>query len=372
MAMHGSLLPLQYYLPGNKPGIICNQNMCMKKLSFLMICGCLVITASLKAQSDDPVAYMASVGNIHKEMNQSYMAYMSAAAHGRRARRIEKMRQQTLTSITNSQYKTADLPYYKGDNSLRQSSLDYIKLCYNIFNEDYNKIVNMEEIAEQSIDQMEAYILMQEKTSEKLKEAADKMEKADKDFAAKYNIRLVESKDELGNMMEKAGKLTHYNNQLYIIFFKCNFQDGQMIKAMNEKKVNDIEQSRNALLKYADEGLKSLDELRTFEGDARLSNSCRQLLNFYKKYATTEAPKTVEFFLKQDNFEKLTKNIDAKTNRTKEDVDAYNAAVKDINNASNQFNQVNTNTNNMRSQLLQNWEEAQKLFNDAHMPHYKS
>jgi hypothetical protein len=191
------------------------------------------------------------------------------------------------------------------------------------------------------------------------------------DFAAKYKIKLVKSQDELGEKIEKSSKLNHYVNQLFIIFFKCNFQDAQMVGNMNDKKVNDIEQSRSALLKYSNEGLTALGALRTFEGDAQLSNACRQVLDFYKKTAETSVPKLLDFYLKQENFEKLKKNMEAKTNPTKEDINAYNAAVKDINNASNQFNQINTNINETRTRLLENWEAAQKAFNDAHTPHYK-
>lgn len=337
---------------------------------FLFFCACLLIAGNAAAQ-DDPGAYMNSISNAHTEMNQKYMAYVSAVAHGRRARKVEKLRQQTLVSIMNSKYKTVDIPYYKGDNSLRQSSIDYIQLCYNIFNEDYNKIVNMEEIAEQSIDKMEAYILLQEKTSEKLQQAADRMSKASHDFAAKYNVKLISDKDELGEKMEKAGQLNHYSNQVYIIFFKCNFQDAQMVENMNNNKVNDIEQSRTALLKYATEGLEALKPLRTFDGDAQLSNACRKVLEYYKKSAETTIPALLDFYLKKDNFEKLKKNMDAKSNHTKEEVDAYNAAVKEINAASTRFNQLNANANDSRKQLLEEWENAQKAFGDAHMPYYK-
>ena len=48
---------------------------------------------SVKAQNtDDPGAYMNMISNAQTEMNQKYMAYMSAAAHGRRAKKVEKMR----------------------------------------------------------------------------------------------------------------------------------------------------------------------------------------------------------------------------------------------------------------------------------------
>lgn len=326
---------------------------------------------ALAQNTDDPGGYMGAISSAHVEMNKNYMAYMSAAAHGRRAKKVEKLRQQALNSIMAGKDKTIQLPLYKGDNTLRQSSIDYIGVCYNVFNEDYGKIVNMEEIAEQSIDQMEAYILLQEKTSEKIKQANEKMNQASKDFAAKYNVKLINSKDELDEKMEKANKVTHYVNQVYMAFFKANFQDAQLVKNMNDNKVNDMEQSRSALLKYATEGLTALDGLRTFEGDGGLANACRQLLMFYKKSAEKDVPKMLDYYLKKDNFEKLKKGMDSKANHTKEEIDAYNAAVKEMNNAGNQYNQVNAASNESRQQLLQAYENAEKAFSDAHMPYYK-
>ncbi len=61
--------------------------------------------------------------NAQVEMDQKYMAYISASAHSRRAKKIEKLRTQALESIDNAKYKTMALPKYKGDNSLgRQAS----------------------------------------------------------------------------------------------------------------------------------------------------------------------------------------------------------------------------------------------------------
>src|ERR1700683_1456556 len=98
--------------------------------------------------------YISAVNKARGDMDAKYMQYLSAAAHGRRARKVEKLRQQVLDNITQSRYSTTDLPKYKGDNSLRQGSIDYIQLCYRVFNEDYKKIVDVEELAEQSVDEM--------------------------------------------------------------------------------------------------------------------------------------------------------------------------------------------------------------------------
>ncbi len=332
-----------------------------------------IVQFAVAQNLENPGEYMTAVTNAQADMNKKYMVYVSAAAHGKRLKKVEKLRQQAIESITQSRYKVTDLPFYKSDKSLRQSTIDYIQFCYKIFNEDYANIVNMEEIAEQSFDEMQAYLLLQEKTSEKLKEANDKMSKAYTDFGAKYNVKITEEKSELGEKMETASKLHHYHNQVYLVFFKCNWEDDQLTKAMNKKKVNDIEQSRNALIKYAIEGLRALDTLKSFQGDPSLAATCRQALQFYKKTAETEVPKLTDFFLKEENFDKMKKAFEAKSesDRKKADVDAFNKGVKEINDAVNAYNQVNTNVNNGRNQVIQNWNNTEKTFLDTHMPYYK-
>jgi len=276
-----------------------------------------------------------------------------------------------LESINNSRYKTIDLPMYKGDNSLRQASIDYIKLVYSVFNEDYAKIVNMEEIAEQSFDEMQAMILLQEKTDEKLAEAATKRQAAATAFAAKYNVKVIESDDDLGQKLKETSDMNEYRNKIYLIFFKCNWQDNELVKAMIANKLTLVEQARTSLIRYADEGLATLATLKAFKGDNTLASACKQALTYYKKMAETEIPKQTDFFLKKENFEKLQKAMDKKTERTKEDVNTFNAAVNDINKASEAFNFTNKKINDSRNEAVNNWNEAQKTFADNNTPYYK-
>ena len=232
----------------------------------------------------------------------------------------------------------------------------------------------MEEIAEQSVDEMQAYLMMQEMTSEKLKEASARMNQAEKDFAARYNVNLIETKDDLSEKLSVAGKINHYSDNLFIIFFKCNWEDEQMIKAYNNKKVNDAEQARNALMHFVEEGKSKLqtDSLRNFMGNPALANSCMAALQFYDHLAKVEAPRMTDYFLKQENFEKIKKNMEAKSSsRSKEDVDAYNRAVKDINSSINEFNQLNQEVNKKRADVNAQWEKAEWDFNNDMMPHYK-
>lgn len=346
----------------------------MKRNLILIFICIMSVTGSAYAQAiDNPGEYITAISKARSDMDVKYMQYLSAAAHGRRARKVEKMRQEVLESINQCKHKITDLPKYKGDNSLRQGSIDYITLCYRIFNEDYKKVVDMEELAEQSFDGMQAYILLKEKISEKLEDASGNMHKNVKEFAAKYNVILDESKSALGSKLETAGKLNDYIDALFMIFFKCNWQDKEMVTAMNNKKVNDVEQSRSALLRYAIEGLKGVDTLKVFNGDPSLANACRDVLKYYKNMAENDVPRLTDFYLKEENFNKTKKSFEAKSSssRTKEDVDAYNKAVKEINDAVNTFNQINNSVNKERTQMLNNWEAAEKKFADTHMPYYK-
>ncbi|MEP7253838.1 MAG: hypothetical protein ABI683_15705 [Ginsengibacter sp.] len=339
----------------------------------LLILSCAIAQTSFGQDISNPGDYMTAISNAQTEMNQKYMSYMSAAAHSRKARKIEKLRQQVLESVDNSRFKTTDLPKYKGDNSLRQSSIDYIKLCYNVFNDDYAKIINLEDIAEQSFDEMQAFLLLQEKTDEKINEANDKMSAASKEFAAKYGVQIVEQKNDLSSKLEMAGKLNQYKNDVYLVFFKCYWQDGEIVKAMNAGKLTEAEQGRNSLIRYVNEGMQGLDTLKSFDGDPSLAGTCKKTLAFYKKTAENDLPKQMDYFLKKENFEKMKKAFDSKSQseRTKSDVDAFNNGVKEVNNATNTFNDINKKVNADRNEALNNWNDAEKSFTDSHMPYYK-
>ncbi|MGZ3752793.1 MAG: LIC11966 family surface protein [Mucilaginibacter sp.] len=350
----------------------------MKKLFTPVILSCIIscfLIKPVKAQdiSSDPGAYMDAIGKAETNMNKAYMAYISAAAHSGRKRKIEKMRDQAVESILTCQTTINYLPAFKGDNSLRQSSLTFVQLCYKIFNDDYAHIVNMEDIAERSYDEMQAYLLLQEATNDTLKVGNERMSKAQKNFAAKYNITLIDQKSELSDKMEATDRVTKYYDKVYLLFYKCNWEENQLTEAVNQKNVTKIEQVRSALYKYAIEGLRVLDTLHSFDNDGSLKESCRQALAFYKDEAEKQIPIYTDFFLKEENFTRFKATMDAKpeSQRTQKDVDTYNKAVSDINNAVNTYNQVNSDLNNGRVNVNNGWDATEKQFLDYHTPYYK-
>ena len=95
--------------------------------------------------------------------------------------------------------------------------------------------------------------------------------------------------------------------------------------------------------------------------------------SIYKRTAETDIPKLLDFYLKEDNFEKIKKAFNAKSesSRTKQDVDTYNNAVKDMNNGVNSFNALNDKINNERNQVINDYNNTENSFRDMHTPHYK-
>jgi hypothetical protein len=316
---------------------------------------------------------MNLISKAEEEANQKYLLYVSTAAHSGRMKKIEKMRQQAIDGIVNSRNKAIGLPFYKGDKAFRQSSIDYLNFLYLIFTDDYKRIVNMEDIAEQSFNEMQAYLLLQQKTSEKLEEANKKRNQATKEFAAKYNVTLLNNDSEQESKASKASGVIEYRNKIYLIYFKCNWQWGELNKAMKNNKINDIEQARNALISYAKEGMAGLDSMKNFAGDPSLANACRYALNQYKIMAERDVPKMTDYFLKTENFEKLKRSFDAKpqSSRTQQDVNAYNKAVNEMNAGVNTFNSLAQSTNNTANSISETYTKADKDFADKHTPYFK-
>jgi hypothetical protein len=319
------------------------------------------------SQAENPGAYISQFYKVEQAVAQKYVAYMSAASHGKGMRMANNKRNDLLRTINETIIKVQDFPSYQTDTTLKSASLDYLKIMYSVMGEDYSKIVNMEEIAEQSYDLMEAYMIAQEKAGQKLQEAGESKEQTVKKFAITHNISLIEQKDGLWQKMETIGKVTDYYNPIYLIFFKASKQETYLTEAIEKKNINGIEQNKNALLKYSVEGLAALDTLKGFQSDKSLIISCRKALEFFKMESGTSINQVTDYFIKNEQFEKLKKTISSSS--SKQEINTYNKAVNDINKASREFNQTIQSLNTRRSEIFNGWNNSVDQFFDLHMPY---
>ena len=340
---------------------------------FLTVIFCAVVFQIdfVSAQADGPVAHMDALTNREEILSQKYMSYMSEVAHGSRARKMEKRREDLINSIKESLKESGKLRPFQGDATLRDAYRKYWSVLLSVFTEQYHKIVDMEEVAEQSYDAMEAYLLIQEKASQTLDSAYSEIPGTFQAFADKHGVKLIEAqKTKLSKKLDQAGRVNSYLNKVYLIFFKSYVQEGEMLRGLNANNINAIEQSKGSMAKYADEGLTKLDTLKPFKGDGSLITACRKVLEFNKSEAEKFTSLT-NFLIKFEEYQKIKKTYDTKpaNKRTKTDVDSYNKSVEDYNAMANNFNKLNTDLNTGRTKVLDNWNNSRKRFMDSHIPH---
>jgi hypothetical protein len=331
------------------------------------------VALSVSAQTvESPVDHMRYLSEREAELQKNYLSYMSEVAHGQRARKMEKRRQELIVSIQQAIRDAGKLRPYKGDASLRTAFTGYWNILLLVFKEDYHKIVDMEEVAEQSYDLMEALMLAQEKVDEKLSSAYDKIPEAYNAFASKHDVTLTDGEEtKVAKKLNKVSQVNVYSNNLFLIYFKSAVQENNLASAMNAKDISAVEQSKNALTTYAQEGLSRLDTIKAFDGDASLINACRRALQFHKAEGETRIPPMADYLIKADEFTKIKKSFDAipASKRTQADVDKFNLAVNEVNKGAQTFNKLSEQLFKDRIKIVESWNASRKEFMDKHMPY---
>ena len=334
---------------------------------------CMGLAPVRAQQSYKAVAYLEKLGREINAINLDSWDYMSELAHGRNARNAEAKRKELLRTSKLALDKVSKMPDFNGSTQLRDSVVSFLRINYIIMNEDFGKILDMEAIAEQSYDNMEAYLLAKELANRKLDSAADNMEAQQRAFAISNGINLIENKDKIAKKMEKIGDVIEYYNRIYLIFFKSRKQEAYLVDAMTKKDINGMEQNRNALSTAAAEGLQKIQSETSFRNDKTLLRSCRDALLFFQAEADTRIKGIIDFYIHSASFEKLQQSFETKpkNERTSEDVNQYNAAVAKINGEVNDYNRDNNDLNNNRTKVLTDWDKSVKNFMARYIPKYK-
>jgi hypothetical protein len=337
----------------------------MKKYILLAI---VVLLGGVQGYSQSAVEYLAKIGENYKTLSETTWEYTRAVANDKQARKIEAKRQELLKQYMAAEKKVAAMPDFNGNSTLRDSTVAYLQITYSILNDDYGKIVDLEAIAEQSYDNMEAYLMVQEKANERMSKAGDIVDRQQKEFAAANNINLLEDDSKVARKLAQAQRMYKHYNEVFLIFFKCNYQETVMILALNQQDINGVEQAKNSLKTYADQGLEALSKIEAFDGDRSLIEAARDILEFYKEEAEKKMPDIINFYLAKEKFEKIKEAFDKipEKKRTEEDVKKMNDAGNDYNKGVASFNTTNDYLNKTRGAKLDNWNKEAKKFQSKH------
>jgi hypothetical protein len=341
----------------------------MKKFT-LLFAGLLLFALSGSAQYPNASAYMDAITKEYRSIQENMWDYTNAASHGKSAKTVEQKRSALVQTTYAAKGKVSRMPAYEGNTMYRDSVAAFLDIYYLVLKEDYAEIVDMEEIAEQSYDLMEAYMLAKEGANDKLAEASLMLASEQGKFAKEFTIELVDAEDDLTKKMEVANKVYDYYNVIYLIFFKSYIQDIYLSAAIAKKDVSGIEQNKSALTGTCEEGLGKLENMRSFDGDMSVVQACQDMLGFYKEEADQKIGDITNYFLKAENFLIIQKSFEQKKEkeRTQEDVDQFNAAVNESNAASEKYNETTQYLNKERAGKLDSWNKNVSRFTDKHVP----
>lgn len=326
---------------------------------------------AVNAQStSSPVEYMNYFSSQYEQVQTDVWDYTRTVSHGRSARKVEKRRKEMIEAVESAKRKSTAAKGFQGETTYRDSVVYFFDIMGKVLREDYAELVNMEEIAEQSYDLMEAYMNAKEAANDKLDEAGDIIDRVHKSFADKHGITIIENDSKLSAKMEIAGKVYDHYNAVFLIFFKSNKQELYLLDAIQSKDVSAIEQNRNALLSTIEEGREKLKTLKLYEGDKSMIIATKQLFDFYEKEAQEDAQTALNFIEENERFAKIKEAFDKKKakDRTQKDVDAFNNGVNSVNKSVAEFNEMNDSTNKMRANLINAWNKTAEKFTSKHVP----
>lgn len=342
----------------------------MKKI--LLATTLLLLSSIVFAQEfKTPVEYLEYISKQESEISKNMWKYTKTIAHSKSARKIDATRKNLVKTIQNAKNNINKLKDgYKGDIVYRDQVVKYLSVSEIIINEEYSKIVDMQEVAEQSYDFMEAYIMTRDLVNKKMDDEHQILSDGQKEFAKKYKITLTEGDSELSKKMKISNEVFGYHTEFYLIFFKCYITDLMLSKAIETKDISSIQQNASSLQSYADEGLEKLSKKQPFKNDKALIESTKKSMELYKKVATEYASAVIDFFMFNTKFEEAKASLERKKDneRSKEEIDNFNQMVKEINKKINDYNKINSKQIQDKNNMINQWNTTGDQFISRYVP----
>lgn len=342
----------------------------MKHLTITISLFCLLLSSISSAQSfKNASEYLDFVAEEQEAITKNMWKYTKAVAHSKSDRSIEGKRKNLLKTIDDAILKIESAEGFDG-NDYKDQVLKHMQLNRNLLNQDYAEIVDMKEVAEQSYDAMEAYIMAQELADKKMEESQKEYETHFYAFAEKHNIEIIESENDLGKKMKISNEVFEHYNDMYLVYFKVYINEVYLWEAIEANDVSAIQQNTNALNAAAKAGLEALESQSTYKNDESIIKATKTAFEFFIDETEHKMPQITDFLILNEDFEKIKTSLEQtpERKRTKEQIDAYNKKVKDINKAVKNYNKANTELNIKRQETINALNNTNANFLANHIP----
>ncbi|GEM_PF-2101015 len=226
----------------------------------------------------------------------------------------------------------ADDGFYR-DLSVKVAMKIFLRNSKTILSEDYQKIKDLKIKSQNSFKNMEAYLLAQVKTNEKLTDSGRRFDDELRKFAKRYGVSVTDEKSITSKRIVKASQAMNYYNITYLSFYKVHEQRLKVYDALSKENLELIKKENKLLEEYCDKSLTRLQIQEDFFEDKALLTASFKIIQHIKKEAQEVYPNAIRAIEKKQIFEKaqtVYHNI-PKTERTQNDVDHVNALIAPLN-----------------------------------------
>lgn len=344
----------------------------MKKTTLALLSLCMLFTFNITAQSiNKPVDYLTFIGEQHQDITKQMWKYTKAIAHGKSDRNVNRKRDKLIDLMQDAIDEIRNTESYSKENDFKEKVIKNLEINKSLMNNEYENVIDMKQISEQSYDMMEAYMMAREMADNKMEEAQKDYETYFNEYAKKYSITINDEESDLGKKMRISNKVFDHYNDTYLIFFKSYMNEKYLMEALQKEDISAIQQTANALKASSKEGIMKLDSLTSaYKDDKSLIERTKKVLNFYINEVDNHVPTLTNFLIANEDFETIKKNLDntTKKKRTKEMIEAYNAKINEMNKGVNQYNESNNFLNSKRNQHLEKLNQSVENYLDKHVP----
>ena len=311
----------------------------MKNFLFIAL-----IFFSLGTQAQEDEFNLKNAGDynnfIMKEMTaavQKNFEYLSFVVHSEAYDQMDEKRKEVVKQIAEAKDKVSQMPPLDGDTRLRDESVEVLSEYKNAFELDFKQIISLKKKSRDSFEAMKEYFKAEDDAEEKLNKATQKLRKAQRQYASKNNMTVVDGKadDELERKMGKAKATNLYWRAVFIEYFKVSEVYDLMWEALNQRKASVIDNERQTVIKVINTTLPEIKAIPPFNGDTEFRDQTVAIIEYYQQVADIQ-------------FAKITERL-KKPELSEADIDIINSII----------NQCNAD----HERLAYNWNQAsQELF----------
>ncbi len=342
----------------------------MKKYFFIFGLMCFFIQAIDAQNFSSAYDYLSYIKERNDKVAQQMWEYVSASAHSKRDKKIDKSRDELIQTIKDAKKELAAMPPYNGDATLRDSMVANLDFYLKMLNGDLLQAEEMAFESQKSYDAMQKYLKKQEQIDIEFSEQTARVAAIYKEFAEQNDIQIVEGESKLSKKVTQANLVYNYYNKVYLIFFHGYIAETFLVPAIEKEDTTAFQAWTDSLRVAYELGNKQITQIQGFGGDYNLKFSCQKALNHYGYVVNNLLPVFDRYFKAADNMKRQQVIIDLipENSRTQKDIDKYNSAVEEYNTAIKDFNKTIDLFNKSRQENLKQWQAAKQTFFDRHVP----